>query len=111
MSKTTVVNIRTCGPDGYDVYIGRGNHRYNLPPSQWMNPYPIQGKLTRSDVIDMYRVYLAASPTLMAAIGDLRGKRLACWCAPEACHGDVLAELANALTPAIDQRRQPATEV
>lgn len=25
----------------------------------------------------------------------LRGKNLVCWCAPQACHGDVLLELAN----------------
>jgi len=33
---------------------------------------------------------------LMAAQPELRGKDLACWCAPEPCHGDVLFELANA---------------
>jgi hypothetical protein len=26
----------------------------------------------------------------------LRGKTLACWCVPELCHGDILAELADA---------------
>lgn len=33
---------------------------------------------------------------LLAAIPELRGKNLACWCAPgRACHADVLLELAN----------------
>ena len=32
----------------------------------------------------------------LAALPELRGKDLVCWCAPEACHGDVLLELANA---------------
>jgi hypothetical protein len=32
----------------------------------------------------------------MAALPELRGKDLACWCAPERCHGQVLLELANA---------------
>lgn len=27
---------------------------------------------------------------------ELRGKDLACWCAPQACHADVLLEIANA---------------
>jgi hypothetical protein len=28
-------------------------------------------------------------------VPELRGRTLACWCAPELCHGDVLAELAD----------------
>jgi len=32
----------------------------------------------------------------MAALPELRGKVLGCWCAPKACHGDVLVSLANA---------------
>ncbi|MHB8407806.1 MAG: DUF4326 domain-containing protein [Acidiferrobacterales bacterium] len=31
----------------------------------------------------------------MSALGELRGKVLGCWCSPQACHGDVLEELAN----------------
>jgi len=27
---------------------------------------------------------------------ELRGRTIACWCKPEACHGDILAELADA---------------
>jgi hypothetical protein len=33
----------------------------------------------------------------MAALPELRGKVLGCWCAPAACHGDVLAEMVAAL--------------
>jgi hypothetical protein len=32
----------------------------------------------------------------MAAVPKLRGRDLVCWCAPLACHGDVLIRLANA---------------
>lgn len=35
------------------------------------------------------------SPEHLARIPELEGKILGCWCAPQACHGDVLAELAN----------------
>ena len=31
----------------------------------------------------------------MAALPELRGKDLLCWCAPEACHGDLLLKQAN----------------
>jgi Domain of unknown function (DUF4326) len=34
-------------------------------------------------------------PGLMSALHELCGKDLICWCAPEACHADVLAALAN----------------
>ena len=30
--------------------------------------------------------------------GRLKGKDLACWCAPELCHGEVLLEMANEKT-------------
>ena len=33
----------------------------------------------------------------MAQLPELKGKVLGCWCAPEGCHGDVLAELADSL--------------
>jgi hypothetical protein len=33
---------------------------------------------------------------IIANIGDLRGKNLACWCGPDQpCHADVLLEMAN----------------
>ena len=32
---------------------------------------------------------------LIDYIHELRGRDLVCWCAPEACHGDVLLALAN----------------
>ena len=30
---------------------------------------------------------------------ELKGKILGCWCSPYACHGEVLAEIANSDTP------------
>jgi uncharacterized protein DUF4326 len=38
-------------------------------------------------------------PELLAAVYELRGLDLLCWCAPERCHGDVLLELARAEAP------------
>jgi len=49
----------------------------------------------RADVVAMYRRWLLLQPNLLAALPELRGKDLVCWCAPETCHGDVLIELAN----------------
>jgi hypothetical protein len=48
------------------------------------------------EAIRMYEQYVTGCPELMAALDELRGNVLGCWCAPAACHGDVLARLANA---------------
>ena len=71
-----------------DVYIGRGRD------SKWGNPFRIGVDGTREEVIDLYEEWLRDQPHLMAALGELTGRILGCWCAPRACHGDVLARLA-----------------
>ena len=82
---TTVVH---CKREAYDVYIGR--------PSKWGNSFAIGKDGTRTEVIEKYRAWIVQQPHLMAALYELKGKRLGCWCAPRACHGDVLVELAEA---------------
>jgi uncharacterized protein DUF4326 len=74
-----------CKRDRYDVYIGR--------PSKWGNPYVIGRDGTRAQVIAKYRAWLLRRPELVAALSELRGKVLGCWCAPLPCHGDVLVDL------------------
>ena len=77
-----------CKRAAHDVYIGR--------PSKWGNPFVIGRDGTRDDVIARYEAWLLEQPELVAALPELAGKTLGCWCAPRACHGDVLARLANA---------------
>jgi len=86
--------------DPHDVYIGR--------PGKWGNPFVIGRDGDRGQVIARYREWIMTQPRLLAALGELRGKRLGCFCAPAACHGDVLAELANR-DPADADRRPPPT--
>jgi hypothetical protein len=50
---------------------------------------------TRDEVIAKYRTWIMQQPSLMAALHELRGKHLVCWCAPERCHAEVLLELAR----------------
>lgn len=83
-----------CKRDAYDVYIGR--------PSKWGNPYSHKPGTkaeiqvaTREEAISKYREWILSRPELLAALHELRGKVLGCWCKPAACHGDVLAELAD----------------
>ena len=54
---------------------------------------------SRERVIERYEQWLFGQPRLLAALNELAGKTLACWCAPRACHGDVLARLAAQPTP------------
>ena len=77
-----------CKRERYDVYIGR--------PSKWGNPFHLSAECDRRAVIAQYREWLMGQPILIAAARrELRGKVLGCWCAPRACHGDVLAEVAD----------------
>ena len=75
----------------YDVYIGR--------PSRFGNPYVIPRDGDRRMVLARYRIYLAEQmandPQFTEDVLALKGKVLCCWCAPQACHGDILLEVAN----------------
>ena len=76
------------------VYIGRG--------TIYGNPFSITKFETREDVVAKYRIYI--EDKLNGPLGevfraqliqDLYGKDLYCYCAPKACHGDILLEIAN----------------
>jgi len=81
---TKVVHLRR---EPYDVRIDRR--------SKWGNPYRMPQDGDRETVIAKYRDYILGKPVLLAALGDLRGKTLGCWCKPAACHGDVLVNLCD----------------
>lgn len=83
MSHRLVVHKR----QSHDVYIGR--------PSKWGNPFQIGRDGDRDGVIRKYAEWISTRPDLLKSLGELRGKRLGCYCAPQACHGDILAMLAN----------------
>ncbi len=77
----------------YDVYIGR--------PSMWGNPHALgflcslcQEEHGRSEAVQLYEEYARGNPKLLEAIKALpEDTILGCWCAPRACHGDVIAKL------------------
>ena len=74
-----------CKRKPFDVYIGR--------PSKWGNPFAVGKDGTREEVIRKYEDWIREQPGLMAMLPELVGKVLGCWCAPQACHGDVLVRL------------------
>lgn len=83
-ARTIVVNKRV---NAYDVYIGRGG--------KWGNPFIIGVDGDRAEVIRKHAEWIMKQPTLLADIGELKGKRLGCFCKPLACHGDMLVQLAE----------------
>ncbi len=63
--------------------------------TDWGNPFELPADGDRADVIDAYEShYLPFKPSLIRRLPELPGMALGCWCAPEACHGDVLARWA-----------------
>lgn len=77
---------------GCDVYIGRRYHRngWNLEASKWNNPFKKADYGSAQTVVRLYEEYLLQHPELLAALPELEGKTLGCWCKPEPCHGDIL---------------------
>jgi Domain of unknown function (DUF4326) len=70
------------------VYVGLGS------------PYGNENKIgkdgSRAEVIEKYRVWLETQPALIERVKrELKGKDLVCYCAPQACHADLLLKIAN----------------
>jgi hypothetical protein len=100
MGATTVVNLKGHRDDpGYAdvIYVGRAMHRggWQLTASPLASPFRPGPDGSRAEVVAKYRDHLLACPDLLALLPALRGHRLGCWCAPEPCHAEVLAALAD----------------
>lgn len=83
-----------CQRERHHVYIGR-NPKW-MAPSKWGNPFVVGKHGARGECIALYENWLRHNDALLAALDELRGLVLGCWCAPRACHGDLLMWLANA---------------
>ena len=108
----TVVSLRSNEP--YDVYIGRP--RGGKRPDHYGNPFShvpySQGFVlvpTREEAVERFESWLKGTTDqdvcqeqrtwIIEHFVELKGKTLGCWCAPLACHGDVLDRLANVQCP------------
>lgn len=87
--KPCVVHCKKAPKNSFS-YIGR--------PSLLGNPFPLKDpkdEIARELVINKYRDWFnerLGDPEFRAALEEVRGKNLGCWCAPRACHGDVVLE-------------------
>jgi Domain of unknown function (DUF4326) len=94
---TTIISLRTKGGKRAPCYDYRIDRK-----SPFGNPHEIGfcnkcGKVhDRTQVIAEFRKYfydkIANDAKFKAAVLELKGKILACWCKPLECHGDVIAE-------------------
>jgi hypothetical protein len=104
--------------ESYDVYIGRGDggnaHLKNteIGETGWLgNPYRLDGHggiHTREQSLKHYcqdvLSRVETDPAFAAALADLKGQRLACYCrqsneSEPNCHGDILVQVIDALRP------------
>lgn len=92
------------GVKNYNIYIGR--------PSHWGNPWSHKdGTLakmkvnTPEEAVENYKKWLWGIDFtdyaqdqrwwILDHLGDLRNQILGCYCKPNVCHGDVLADIVN----------------
>lgn len=84
---TELVNVAEHGREGVTM-IDRS--------TRFGNPFKMAkdgGEHTRESSIEAYREWFRdqlEDDEFRAAVEDLRGKTLGCWCKPKACHGDVI---------------------
>src|SRR5262249_12536888 len=109
--RTQVINIRELsagdrikvmrGTLKGHVYIGRS---VSGTLGQWGNAWThlnsripgTQKVSSRDAAVKIHRRHTKLNSELCSRIRrDLKGKILVCWCKPQACHGDTLAEIAE----------------
>jgi hypothetical protein len=83
----TIYNRNNDGVPASAIYVGRG--------SPFGNPFTIvNGR--RDKAIMKFRDWLLTQPELIQKVKqELRGKDLACYCAPSFCHAEILMDIAN----------------
>lgn len=87
--------------------INKYHHKNSVPAgavnimrgTDFGNPFPIGAQYgDRASVIRHFKKWLwdklHADPVYAEKVRNLHGKTLCCCCAPQACHGDVLAKAA-----------------
>jgi hypothetical protein len=97
---TRVINIKN------DLSFDKNNPKYEYigRGSYWGNPYSLLDNnfddITRENVINQFKYDFENDAFInkkKSEVFKLAGKRLACFCKPEACHGDILADFLNSL--------------
>lgn len=86
------------------AYIGRRNTHIASSilgaDGKYGNPFTLYHAKDRQDVIAKYKEWIMSDTETTNELRSeikktLAGKDLYCWCAPQACHGDVILKIAN----------------
>ena len=99
---TEVIHIRFAPKDWMNnpnyVYIGRSGKGLD---GYFGNPFKSSSGKKHGSTLDFFRGYvvdkLDTDEEYYRRVKDLRGKILVCFCKPNPCHGDILAEYAERL--------------
>ncbi|WP_105216125.1 DUF4326 domain-containing protein [Pseudoalteromonas sp. T1lg22] len=97
ISITRVINIKT--ETEYQSEKSTPNYEYIGRGSYWGNPYSMYEEGDdREEVIRKFKYdfdYEKFPNKEKSQVYKLAGKRLGCFCKPQACHGDILADFLN----------------
>jgi hypothetical protein len=91
-----IINYKTC--KDFDIYGGRGTQDPRSQPVGtygWLgNPFRIGKDGDRDCCLQQYKTYfwkrINQDEAYLNAVLALDGKKVACFCAPKACHLDVI---------------------
>ena len=97
-TSNVICSVVHCKKAPYDIYIGR--------PSKWGNIFThIQDGISlakyvvgsRDEAVESYREWITngEGKHLLKDLPELKNKIIGCWCKPQSCHGDILAELVS----------------
>lgn len=89
-----VVNLRKTSE--YDVYVGRAGHGQD---GYFGSPFLLEPCEERGSTLLRYKKYfderIKNDEEFKRRIMKLAGKRIACFCKPNACHADIIAQYVN----------------
>ena len=89
------VNLRT---EKYDIYIGRAGHGQE---GLFGNPFRVGIHGARGECVKLFRDWFYSEHPRAVDMRKLvqerikPNDRLGCFCKPNACHGDIIAEFVN----------------
>lgn len=93
-------NLREWMGDPCNVYVGRrgvvfiDGKRFPEQDSPFCNPYKVKPDRPAEDAVLDYKIFVLPTYT-PEQLASLKGKRLGCWCHPNTCHAQALADLVN----------------
>ena len=99
--KTVIANMHKDADTALILWAEQNNKLVRIDrASVWGNPFIMDtSKETmdgdRDTVCNSYELFFQCKPSLQARLHELKGCVLACWCYPNRCHGQYIADAVN----------------